>query len=388
MSSYFKQTDTIDHITTTYPETIDVLIRHGFDQLSNPMIRKTIGKSMTLKTICTSKKVDIVALCDEMDATISKHLGEKLVIKGVLPCPIRLPLLDQINDFIQSNDLQVDYTLPAASTGLDWLIAETSKQENLADVYLSAGFGLFFDRQKIGKFIKEGVFAPINHAYNHDFQNDHINFEDPNHLYTILGVVPAIFIIQKKLLGDRPIPQTWADLFDAQFHSEVAIPMKDLDLFNAVLLNIYATYGADGVKALGRSMAKDMHPAQMVKNTADNRTPPISIAPYFFASMIKEGDDQIAVWPKDGAVASPIFLLAKKERFDKCKPFISFLQSPQIGSILSANGKFPSSVKGVDNHLTDDQPMMFCGFDFLEKHDVARLLIQLENLFLGKVDTL
>ena len=41
--------------------------------------------------------------------------------------------------------------------------------------------------------------------------------------------------------------------------------IKDLDLFNAILLNLYKNFGEDGIKRLGRSLKKSMHPSEMVK---------------------------------------------------------------------------------------------------------------------------
>ncbi len=386
MQNFFNTADTIFNITETYPETINVLVDYGFEKLQNKTIRQTIGKTMTLKTICETRKIDLSEIVLAMNLAITKNSKDKIVVKGILPCPIRIPLLDKINNYIATQDVNVDYTLPAASTGLDWLIKETAEKQNLADVYLSAGFGLFFDRDKIGKFVKEGMFAEIEHTYNKDFINESVNFKDDNNIYTILGVVPAVFIVNKKLLGDRKIQRTWQDLFDKSYVGEVAVPMQDLDIFNAVLLNIYYKYGAEGVRKLGKATSKNMHPAQMVKNSVQNQTPLVSIAPYFFASMLKENDDMVAIWPEDGAVASPIFLIAKKDNIEKSRQIIDFLASKEIGSVLSANGKFPSSVMGVENNLSADKKFMFCGFDFLMKNNIGELIANLENLFLGRVE--
>jgi len=39
--------------------------------------------------------------------------------------------------------------------------------------------------------------------------------------------------------------------------------------------------------------------------------------PYFFTWMVREGSPMELVWPKDGAIISPIFMLTKKETKDK-----------------------------------------------------------------------
>ena len=372
--------DTIYNLTEKYPEIIEVLVAYGFDKLKNPIMRNTIGKTMTLKTICETRKVDLNEVLNEIDKIIYVNSENRITVKGILPCPIRIPLIDKIDNFINTNNLSVDYTLPAASTGLDWLISETKDRDNLADIYLSAGFSLFFDRDKIGKFANEGLFKREEYSYNSDFKS----FSDPNNIYTILGVVPAIFMVDTTLLNGRTMPTKWSDLLTGEFDGEIAVPMKDLDLFNALLLGLYTSYGKEAVIKLGKAVTKNMHPAEMVKNASTNKTPLISVTPYFFATMLKEGGKLQAVWPTDGAIASPIFLISKNETYEKYKVFLDFLKSEEIGKVLSANGKFPSTVVGVDNNLGEDKKFIFSGFDFINNNDVASLLVELENLFYGR----
>lgn len=376
-----KLTDTIYTITEAHPQIIEILDGFGLEKLKNPLVRQTLGKTMTLSTICNIRKIDEEALLSTLSAAIAPAT-QSITIKGILPCPIRIPLMDKITPFVENSPIPIDHTLPAASTGLSWLEDETHTVDTLADVYLSAGFNLFFNHNGLGKFAKEGVFAPLDFTYNHDFHNEHISLRDPNGIYTVLGMVPTIFMVNKKELGDRPIPRRWSDLFSEIYSDSIAIPMQDLDLFNAVLLGLYHQYGQEGVAQLGRNILKSMHPAQMVKNAATNRAPAVSLSPYFFASMLPEGGDMVAIWPEDGAIVSPIFLVAKADTLHHTKPLIDFLTSPEIGSVLALNGRFPSTVQGVDNGLSGTEKFIFCGFDFLNSCDVDTLLSQLEQVFL------
>ena len=98
------------------------------------------------------------------------------------------------------------------------------------------------------------------------------------------------------------------------------------------------------MKRWGKALLRSMHPAQMIKSHKlkdGNKVPAITVAPYFFASMTDEKSPIRPVWPKDGAIISPIFLLAKSKNKDKVKPFVDLLYSKEIGDILSSNGKFP-----------------------------------------------
>ena len=82
----------------------------------------------------------------------------------------------------------------------------------------------------------------------------------------MLAVVPAVFLVNTEVLGDRPFPKSWADLLKPEFENSVSLPISDFDLFNAILISIYKNYGEDGVKKLGKTLLQNMHPSQMVKS--------------------------------------------------------------------------------------------------------------------------
>ena len=409
MNSYFSLSDKIYDITEKYPELIDFLVVKGFTQLQNKMLRSTMGKTISLEKALLTKHYDVASFEKEMVELIerknldnSSDLGvvkkavikdnsDEITIKGVLPCPIRVQILQQVEQWIKQKNLSVNYNLPAASMGLDWLeteIRQSCEEADLADIYLSAGFNLFFDKKLLGHYSENNVFADITgiKKLNPIFDNDYIDLKDPKKQYYIIGVVPAIFSVNEQLLGDRKFPRSWEDLLSPEFENTIALPMKDLDLFNAVLLGIYKAYGAEGVAKLGRNLMRSMHPAQMVKEgkqKKSEKTPLITIMPYFFTCMINEKDALKPVWPSDGAIISPIFLLCKKSAQEKIKPLIDFLTSAKMGEVLSVNGKFPSTSPEVDNHLDTEQKFLWAGWDFIHSHDIGKLLVETENIFLN-----
>lgn len=378
---YFSSKDTIYTITERYPETLSVLIHAGLDKLENRTIRQTIGKTMVLETVCQMRGIELESLIQQMNEVICAGRVEQIKVKGVLPCPIRIPLLEKIEDYIKTNELSVDYTLPAASVGVDWIFEELNGEEDLADIYLSAGFSLFFDQEKFGKYVDAGLFASQEYSYHPRFDNEEMSLKDPKGIYTLMGSVPAVFMVNKEHLGERKLPTSWEELLSEEFKNSIAVPMKDLDLFNAVLLNIYWKYGEDGVRRLGENCVKNMHPAQMVKNASNNQAPCVSISPYFFATMVPKDGPMIPVWPEDGAIVSPIFLLSKKEKSEQTNELVDYLLSREIGEVLSSNGKFPSTSVEVESGIEEDKQFMFCGWDFIYANDVARLIERLEDIF-------
>ncbi len=408
MSNHLKVTDTIYDITEKYPETINFFVANGFDKMSNPIMRNTIGKTVTLEMALSMRKMNAEAFLAKLDEVIHQALpdagtglapmvkedGGDIRIEGVLPCPIRLPLMEKFESWLseQSDKLgyKVDYNLKSANLGLDdvkeRVIAANGNADALSDLYLSAGFDLFFDKELMGRYREAGEFEDISGLdhINPDFDNEKISLKDPKGQYAIIGVVPAIFMVNTNVLGDRPMPESWADLMKPEFENSISLPMKDLDMFNAFLLHIYRYYGEEGVEKMGKALLRSMHPAQMVKAhlaKGEGKVPTITVTPYFFASMADGKGPMRPVWPKDGAILSPIFLLARAKNKDKVKPFVDLLYSKEIGEILSSNGKFPSTNPLVENNLKEDQNFMWLGWDFIHNHDIGELIKNIEQKF-------
>lgn len=404
MNEYFKLTDTVYDITEKYPEAKELLISHGFEQLKNDLMRKTMGRTISLETALKSRKINpelfVQKLTDAIEqgqystgtglSAMKKESGAEVRVEGVLPCPIRLPLLEKLESWLKENSeiaAKTDYDLKAASMGLDTakerVLAADGYAEKLSDLYLSAGFDLFFDRKLMGRYRETGVFQDISGLshYNPDFENDQIQLRDPLGQYTIIGVVPCIFMVNTKMLGDRPFPSSWEDLLSPAFENSISLPVRDLDMFNALTLHIRRFFGKEGVKQLGRNLYAGMHPAQMVKAGKQQQAPAISITPYFFTQMIDDKSPLVPVWPKEGAIVSPIFLLTKAVSKEKVKPFVDFLFSKEVGELMSGNGKFPSTNPLVNNGLQPEQSFLWLGWDYIHENDIGALILETERDF-------
>ncbi len=403
MNKYFDIKDKVFDITEKYPETIDIFVGNGFDQLANEKMRKIMGKTISIEMACKTKKVNtqlfeqkLIEVIDQNRTSVdgalvdSKNVrGGDIKIDGILPCPVRLPLLEGFEKWLGENkfDFTVDYDLKVASGGVDWIkekIEKIDSEDELSDLFMSAGFDLFFDKKLMGKFKEQGVFEDLTgfDNINKDFQNEEINLKDPDNQYSMIGVVPAVFLVNKEEIGDRQMPQTWADLFRPEFEGEVSLPIGDFDLFNAILLNIYKAYGEEGLRSLGKCFMRNMHPAEMVKSHIRKKDKPtITIMPYFFTKMITGNGPMVPIWPKDGSIISPIFLLTKNSKREQIKPFVDFFASKEVGELLSHNGRFPSTNPEVENDLTDEQKFMWLGWDFIKSHDIGELIKECERIF-------
>jgi ABC-type Fe3+ transport system substrate-binding protein len=399
--------NTLFEITENYPETIEVFVTRGFPQMGDEAKRASFGKTINLKTALMLKgissesflnllKETIKLTRDEGDVTLlngpvktkTELNGETLKIMGLLPCPVRIPLMEQFEKFAKSyteeTGTALNYQLQAASLGLQWVekhILNIKTTEELPDLFLSAGFDLFFDEKKIGHHRKSGLFKDMTglKAINKDFLDQ--DMLDPEGHYSIIGTVPAVFLVNMEELGDRKKPESWEDILKPEFENSVSLPIGDFDLFNAILLSIHKTYGPEGVEKLGRSLLDSMHPSQMVKSDKKKGAKPaVTIMPSFFTRMTGGKGPLTAVWPSDGAIVSPIFMLSKAEKEKELQPIVDFFASKEVGEILAHQGRFPSIHPEVDNRFEENK-YMWIGWDYIKSNDIGSLIVECMDLF-------
>jgi ABC-type Fe3+ transport system substrate-binding protein len=401
-----KKTDTLYNIVIRHPEVKDFLVSQGLTQVQDQQMLEKVGKNLTLEIVAKSKKMNVELFLEELesvindqrkgtDTTLIEHerkTDASIDIQGILPCPVRIPLLEGFEAWLEGQEdtykNDINYELKAASMGVDWIketLENSPHEDELADVFLSAGFDLFFDKKLMGHYKAEKVFEDLIRwdGYNSDFDNASYSLKDPDGDYSVLGVVPAIFLVNTNALGEREIPKTWADLLTGDFDNQVSLPVGDFDLFNAILLNIYKNYGIDGVKKLGKTLMKSMHPAEMVKSNTKQEQPLVTIMPYFFTKMVHERSPMKAIWPEDGAIISPIFMLSKKSKKDSLQAIVDFFASKEVGEILSHNGRFPSVHPQVDNRIASQNSYQWLGWDFIQAHDIGELIDECMHAFNG-----
>lgn len=394
---------TIFEVINKYPETKELLNSKGFKNLDDEK-SLMMYKNIKLQNALAMKKINVNTFIDLLNELIEENVEvvditlknqeensseNKIEMLGLLPCPIRIPLLECLENFLGENkDIKVKYDLKAAAYGLDWLkddVIKANKPENLADIFISAGFDLFFEDDLMGKFKKQNIFHDFTgiKEYNKDFNNEKVSLKDPESDYSMLGVVPAVFLVNKEELNGRKMPTTWADILSPEFENSVSLPISDFDLFNSILINLYKIYGEEAVSKLGKSLLQNLHPSQMVKSDKfKENVPTVTIMPYFFTKMIKPNSPMVAVWPEDGAAISPIFMLTKNTEDQNVKKLAKFLAGEEVGKIFSHTGLFPTVNPNVDNHL-EGKKFLWVGWDYIHENNIGEILTKCKNLFFG-----
>ncbi|MGC9518417.1 MAG: ABC transporter substrate-binding protein [Desulfuromonadaceae bacterium] len=391
---------TVQHILTTWPQTRAVFAANGLEAFTDPAYVERVGRFMKLETALKRKGFGVEPFvaqlhqqiqAKEHQADVVEAIGNAsetdIDVAGLLPCPVRVPLLDGIAECVEEckqTGLHISTRFKAASGGSEWIeeeIRAAQEVSELPDIFVSAGFDTFFDPDGIGRFQRQGAFKALeDSAVNDAFAG--LELRDPKGVYSIISTVPAVFMLDTHELGDLPAPRTWAQLLEPEYAGQVALPVGDFDLFNAMLLTIHKEFGDAGVEKLGRSMLESMHPAQMgMAPAGKTRKPLVTIMPYFFTRMAKNIPGVEIIWPEDGAIISPIFMLQRKDSFERARPVAEFLGGKEVGDILARQGLFPSLNPAVENILPESAPWKWVGWDYIYAHDIAAQIKRLEEIF-------
>jgi len=399
---------TLFEVTEKYPETIPAFVDNGFAHMGDENKRTSQGKLVTLGQALQMKGKDFASFRSLLAETVDEvRRTEDITLQvidesrmfpstgdirvaGLLPCPVRIPLLEAFekakNAVTEKYGVTVGHKLAAASVGMDVVekeMASIRTEDDLPHVFLSAGFESFFDHKNMARFKDAGVFTDrspgkTNSAF------DGLQLKDPDGHFSMIGVVPAIFLVDKQQLEEgEPVPRTWADLLSPRMEKRIALPVGDFDLFNGILLTLWKHFGDDGVRALSRNLMKSLHPSQAAGRFKANRgeVPTISVIPYFFSRMAKMNPNVEVVWPEDGAIIIPIFMLERKDAPEGTSDLADFFLSKEAGEVLSHKGLFPSLHPEVVNELPDPAPWLWLGWDFVREHDLGERIPRMLEIF-------
>jgi hypothetical protein len=67
----FTGNETVFALTEQFPKTIPILKEAGFEKITNPLLRKTLGRTITLKRACEEQKVDFNSLKSKIEGAMT-----------------------------------------------------------------------------------------------------------------------------------------------------------------------------------------------------------------------------------------------------------------------------------------------------------------------------
>jgi ABC-type Fe3+ transport system substrate-binding protein len=260
-------------------------------------------------------------------------------------------------------------------------IWKTQHIDDFPDAITAMGLGDLFGKEFVERFVNKGCFKNVwDGPLNKHFVE--AGLVDPYGYYTIYSAMPFLMLIDKKKLGDLPMPTRWSDLFDPRFQSNVILPGTENEVFAAPLLYFYKDYGEEGLKMLAANMKMALRSAEMARMAGSSRSEAaVYVITWLFARSCPRTETSAVVWPKDGALISPVYMLVKKDKIDKLAPIIRYTLGQDFGRQL-AQSCYPVINPQVDNMLPEGASFKWIGWDYIRSHNIVELRERAQEFFI------
>jgi ABC-type Fe3+ transport system substrate-binding protein len=391
--------ENLQQIVDTNNDCVAFFEKHGLGNYFKPETLNKIGKYTRLNSLLKSKKIEpehFIALLNELSGNLQKgpeilFQQEQLHFSAMLPCGLRNPFKEYFEAVINGNNEQF--------SDLNFLIEGNVNHElsyyplldsitdinELPDIIIASDVNNFFHRPFINRFIDKGIFVAYT-PYKFNNYLEKAGSSDPNNNFTMFTTNLLVMVIDTERLGNRPIPKTWNDILDSSFRNEIVMRGEDDFFCNAVMLPFYKDGGNTAIETLAMNIKSGLHPAEMVKlaGTQKAEAATIYIMPYFFAKRIQNKQVEI-VWPEDGAIVSPVFMLVKKDKVEKHKFLLNFLFGKETGEMLT--GRFFPAINPNVKNDNFPEPVKWLGWDFLNSQDIGALKNDIRETFMKIWDT-
>lgn len=307
---------------------------------------------------------------------------------AMMPCPLKVPVEEQFNKLLETGAFPnlphdgIAFEGNANQTKFYEKVGQYQTEEQLPDITITPGISSFFHPGFREKFVDRNVFADVaDYPVNSRFAE--IGLKDPEGKYTVICVNPLVMVADKTRLGDTPAPRSWLDLLDPAFKKRVGMRGQNDTFCETTLLTLMHVYGLKAIRQLGESVLAGYHPAQLSKlaGTGDPTAPAVSIMPYFYAKTIRKKEQVEVIWPEEGAIISPVFLLFKRSKEKSLRPVADFFTGLETSSIYE-NALFPSLHPGVESKLPENARFLWMGWDLIRNNDMKQTTTQLNEAFL------
>lgn len=388
----------ISEIIHRYPETASVFISNGMDALVSEEGLRVLAPFLTLGTALRSRFMNTDQFIQMLGKAAAKTVpieapgldsmeGQKdLTLLGLMPCGLKMPFSRAftgfMSDLTRKDGPPVKYAVEGnVNQELSYYpYVDTIKHEDeLPDIIVSADFNAFFGHRFYNRFVAGGQFTGYGQFEpGEPFKTAGIM--DPKGEYDIICVNPLVLVANLDQTKGRALPETWPDILDPDWKNSVTIRGGDGFFCHAVLLPIFQQFGESGLVNLAGNLARGLHPAQMVNRIDKNMYGALYVMPEFFAQRIRHKERIKIIWPKDGALASPVTLQVKPSRKKELKPVLDYLTGGELARAL-AGARFPVPHADVRAEV-QTRPLRWLGWDYLRKHDLTDLNRQIDEIFM------
>lgn len=258
-------------------------------------------------------------------------------IWGLISFILKTPIENEVK-LIEKGSLLVNVEF-AASKQKRFIyekLDEVSKIDDMPDILFRGDFkGLVQPNlRKVVNDSKEYINILPQNLMGEEFRK--IGFLDTKGIVTMIGAKPWIIVIDHSISNNIKVPNYWEDLLSKEYENKISIQGKEGRYCGTLLMYFYKEFGQEGLVRLANSVKNTGHFTDLIKAIGNGRknTAPISIMPLVNAKLIPNRRNIEIIWPKDGALLTPIYMFVKKRRMEYLKEYINFFIGDRMTHIL------------------------------------------------------
>jgi ABC-type Fe3+ transport system substrate-binding protein len=312
---------------------------------------------------------------------------------GSCPSPLRMRMRDELADILRDIHRQRGERLKGCMpmgqggrTPFERLRAIRDIQD-FPKLLVSSDHGNAFNRAFHARHVETGAFAALQ------FSGAAAPFVeagliDPRGWIGVYAVAPFVMLVDRARLGERKIPQSWADLADPVYRGEIALSgwrpegpgkWRAFNLF--FLVAIARLLGDKVLHEILRNLAGLTHSAQMPRIAGtQNSLAAIYVLPWALADMCPRRDRAEVVWPREGALAFPLWMTARAAHQDRVAPLADYFFAENTARWLDHN-RYPSLAPTGGASLPDGARFAWPGWDFFRARSTASEIKRIGALF-------
>jgi ABC-type Fe3+ transport system substrate-binding protein len=296
-----------------------------------------------------------------------------LDFKAEVPCPVKNRFQAVYEEFLadqlESNQRRYYSFVPSMcgehvdDPGAVRDVAAATKPDQLPQVAIDSATGRYASPPVIERFAKAGAFKSVVDLTSVPFL-DAASFTDPLGAYNVIAVNPEVLLIDRKVLGDRPVPTSLNDLLDPIYADSISIGDSHHAIGTRFLTWVHLTHGEAGLNAIDRNIVTALNGPTTARTAGHGDSAAIYLAPWVFAQgAVKPGRLEI-VWPSDGALCNLLLAIVRADLDPANQPLVDFATSAALGEVF-ASSHFPSTMPGVRNVLPEGVSVQWAGWDHL-----------------------
>ena len=386
---------TISGVIAKYPDTKEVLSVNGLtDDNLKTLSSMTLASFMSLRSLNPEIFMKLMESAAEASAELKiLYTTELPPVKadflGYVVCPFKHLFKEQLEAVLHSHyektgDKLISF-VPMGCGGPDPYedIWDTENLYDLPDVIASVGFGAYYREPFRKRFLDTGKFISVQKdPMPEPFAS--AGLKDPDGIYTVYSLSAYVMLIDHKKLGDLPVPKTWMDITDQIYKDNVIIGGNEDEVNEVLLMHLWKDGGDEALKRFAPNVKAAWHSSQMAKAAGSSMKigAAIYVLPWFFASTCPNAPYSEVVFPEDGALASPMYMLVKKDKAERMKPVTDFLTGKLLGDTAN-EALFPSLCPDCKRVLPEGAKLKWFGWDFIHKTDMKVLAETLNERFVS-----